>query len=75
MAREEIERVVGLPGIGEHAGLAGRVDDRGPNLLSSLGLLPPVSGSKPGGEEVAPEVDPDDDVPLLLGEVDQCPVP
>src|SRR5690606_36552386 len=68
--------VVGLAGGAEEERLGGGVDDPAVDRgAGRLGPGPPVRGGCPGGGEVAFEVDPQHGVPVLLGHVEQHPVP
>jgi hypothetical protein len=58
--------VVGLAGGAEQEGLGGGVDDpRVHRGAGNLARLAPVRGREAGGDEVAAQVDPHDEVPLL----------
>ena len=63
--------VVALPGVGEQARRARRVDDVARLGPAVLGLLAPVGGGPPARGEVALQVDAHDVVPLGLGHVDE----
>lgn len=69
-------RVVGLAGRAGEERLGRGVDDPAVDRgVRGLGALAPVGGGEPGGGEVAPQVDPDDGVPFVLGHREHHPVP